>query len=270
MPDKFSSTVLGSTGMQVSRLGLSATYRPGKNAIYFALDQGINYFFGFGIDSHMTKVMREVLKSDREKYVIATGVYNLIWGYPNIRKTLEKRLRQWGAEYIDIFMFLGVRKEAEFPEKAREELYRLREEGLVKAVGMSTHDRPFAGRMAAEGALDVLMIRYNAAHRGAEKDIFPYLKEHNPGIVSFTATRWRYLLRYQKGWPKDAPIPNAVMTYRFVLSNPHVHVCMTAPSNLKQLEENLKALQEGPLSDEEMAFMQKFGDIVYQRKHWFM
>ena len=64
--------------------------------------------------------MREVLKSEREKYVVATGVYNLIWGYPNIRRTLEKRLRQWGTEYIDIFLFLGVKKEAEFPLKARE------------------------------------------------------------------------------------------------------------------------------------------------------
>jgi aryl-alcohol dehydrogenase-like predicted oxidoreductase len=270
MSAPFTPTILGNTGMQVSRLGLSATYRPGTKAIYFALDQGINYFFGFGIDSQMKKVMQDVLKSDREKYVIATGVYNLIWGYPNIRKTLQKRLRQWGTDYIDIFMFLGVRKESEFPEKAREELYRLREEGLVKAVGMSTHDRPFAGRMAAEGSLDVLMIRYNAAHRGAEKDIFPYLKEQNPGIVSFTATRWRYLMRRPNGWPKDAPIPNAALTYRFVLSNPHVHVCMTAPSNQKQLEENLKALQDGPLSEDEMAFMQKFGDAVYHQKKWFM
>jgi aryl-alcohol dehydrogenase-like predicted oxidoreductase len=195
--------------MRVSRMGLSATYRPGKKAIFYALDEGINYFFGFGIDHQMTGVMRDVLKSGREKYVIATGVYNLIWGYPNIRKTLEKRLRQWGSEYIDIFMFLGVRKETEFPPRAREELYSLREEGWVKAVGMSTHDRPFAGKMAMEGALDVMMIRYNAAHRGAEKDIFPYLKEFNPGIVSFTATRWRYLMHRPKGWPKDAPLPDA-------------------------------------------------------------
>ncbi len=270
MPNAFSSTILGNTGLQVSRLGLSATYRPGKKSIYFALDQGINYFFGFGIDGQMKKVMRDVLKSEREKYVIATGAYNLIWGYPNLRKTLEKRLRQWGTEYIDIFLFLGVRKESEFPLKAREELYQLKKEGRVKAVGMSTHDRQFAGRMAAEGALDVLMIRYNAAHRGAEKDIFPFLTAHNPGIVSFTATRWRYLLRRPKDWPKDAPLPNARMAYRFVLSNPHVDVCMTAPTSLKQLKENLRLLEEGPLSLEEMDFMKKFGDAVYQQKKWFM
>jgi aryl-alcohol dehydrogenase-like predicted oxidoreductase len=45
---------------------------------------------------------------------------------------------------------------------------------------------------------------------------------------------------------------------------------MPAPSNLKQLKENLKAVQQGPLSEEEMSFMKEFGDAVYQRKKWFM
>jgi aryl-alcohol dehydrogenase-like predicted oxidoreductase len=55
------------------------------------------------------------------------------------------------------------------------------------------------------------------------------------------------------------------MCYRFVLTNPHVHVCMTSPTNLKQLVENLQAVRKGPLSDEEMDFMRDFGDAVYQR-----
>ena len=53
------------------------------------------------------------------------------------------------------------------------------------------------------------MIRYNAAHRGAEQDIFPHLAAHDPGVVSYTATRWSYLLRRPKGWPKDGRVPTA-------------------------------------------------------------
>jgi hypothetical protein len=34
-------------------------------------------------------------------------------------------------------------------------------EGKVRAIGISTHDRKFAGKLAAEGALDVFLIRYN-------------------------------------------------------------------------------------------------------------
>lgn len=266
----FLETSLGKTGIKVHRIGVSATYRPGKKTIYRALDEGFNYLFGFGIDSQLTGVMRDVLKRNRDRFVVATGVYNFIFGYQNIRRTLEKRLRQFGTDYIDVFLFLGVTKKKDFPEPAREELYRLRDEGKVRAVGMSTHDRKFAGTLAQQGVLDVMMIRYNAAHRGAEQDIFPYLQPHNPGIVSFTATRWRSLLRRPRNRSKNEPLPSPGMSYRFVLSNPHVHVCMMAPSNLKQFETNLKEIRKGPLDEEEMTFMNQFGDAVYRGRKWFM
>jgi aryl-alcohol dehydrogenase-like predicted oxidoreductase len=180
-----------------------------------------------------------------------------------MRRSLEKRLRQLGTDYIDAFLFLGVTKPKHFTSHVREELCRFREEGKVKGIGLSTHHRKFAGELAAQGAVDVLMIRYNAAHRGAEKDIFPFLKNHNPGVVSYTATRWGFLMRRPKGWPKNERIPTAGMSYRFVLSNPDVDVCLTAPSNIKQLEDNIAAFRNGPLSEEDMEFMRKFGDAVH-------
>jgi predicted aldo/keto reductase-like oxidoreductase len=60
------------------------------------------------------------------------------------------------------------------------------------------------------------------------------------------------------------------MCYRFVLSNPNVDVCLTAPSNLKQFEENLASVREGPLHDSDMDFMRQFGDVVHAANHWFM
>jgi hypothetical protein len=55
-----------------------------------------------------------------------------------------------------------------------------------------------------------------------------------------------------------------------VLSNPNVGVCLTAPSNLKQFEQNLAAVGEGPLGEDDMEFMHKFGDVVHAANHWFM
>jgi aryl-alcohol dehydrogenase-like predicted oxidoreductase len=270
MTPDFLHATLGRTGLNVHRLGLAATYWPGKAVIHRAIDRGLNYFFGFGIDLQMMRVMRDVLRTDRDRFVVATGAYNYIWARQDLRRTLEKRLRQLGTDHIDVFLFLGVLKEAEFPEPVREELCRLREEGKVRAVGLSTHDRRFAGRLADEGRMDVLMIRYNAAHRGAEQDIFPHLRAHNTGLVSYTATRWRYLLRRPRGWPRDGRVPDAGLCYRFVLSNPNVHVCMTAPSNRKQLEENLRAVEQGPLPETDLQFMRQFGDAVHHTKKWFM
>ena len=125
MDENFSHSILGNTGMSVYRLGLSATYWPGKKTIYKALDEGMNYFFFYGFDKQMIKVLRDVFKNNRERYIISTGAYNLIIGHTNLHKTLEKRLRQLGTDYIDVFMLLGVTKPKEFPENLREELYRL-------------------------------------------------------------------------------------------------------------------------------------------------
>ncbi len=267
---EFTHTTLGRTGRSVHRLGLAATYRPGKQTIYHALDRGINYLFFFGIDTHMTRVLRDVLQSDREPYFVATGAYNYIWGHQNITRTLEKRLRQLKTDYIDLFMFLGVLKDREFPERARDEMYKLRETGKIRHIGISTHDRQFAGRCAEDGSLDVLMIRYNAAHVGAERELFPYVERHDPGVVSYTATRWTALLRRPRSWPKDGFVPTAGMCYRFVLSNPQVHVCLTAPRNRRELDENLLAAEQGPLSEDEMAQMRTFGEAVHAQKRWFM
>jgi aryl-alcohol dehydrogenase-like predicted oxidoreductase len=266
----FTHTTLGRTGLQVCRLGLSATYRPGRDVVRQALDSGINFLFCYGFDTHVTKTVRELPPSERHHLVVATGAYNLLVGHPNLRRTLEKRLRQLGSDYIDIFLFLGVTKPKHLTDHVRGELLKFRQEGKVRFVGMSGHDRIFHGEEARRGDLDVLMLRYNAAHRGAETDTFPHLQQHNPGVVSYTATRWSYLLRRPKGWPKDGRIPTASECYRFVLSNPNVHVCLTAPSNRRHVEENLAALTAGPLSAEDYAFMKEFGDAVHHTKKWFM
>jgi aryl-alcohol dehydrogenase-like predicted oxidoreductase len=270
MVHDFARATLGKTGLRVGRLGLSGTYRPGKAAFHKALDEGVNYFFCYGFDGQTIGFLRDLSGGKREKYVVATGAYNLIWTYQNLRKTLETRLRQLRTDYIDVFQFLGVMKPKEFPERVQEELRRLKEDGRVRAVGMSCHHRKFAAELGERGVLDMLMIRYNAAHRGAEQDIFPHLGALPPGVVSYTATRWGYLLRRPGGWPKGGRIPTAAMCYRFVLSNPHVDVCLTAPSNVQQLEEDLAAVRQGPLPEEEMQFMREFGDVVHRAKKWFM
>lgn len=270
MMHDFTHASLGKVSGNVFRLGLAASYWPGKKAIYKAIDEGVNYFFYFGFDMQMVAVLRDVLRKDREKYVIATGAYNWIWTHQDIRRTLEKRLRQLGTDYIDVFHFLGIMKPKEFTNRVRDDLAEARAGGRVRGVSVSCHNRPFAGELAEGGTLDALMIRYNAAHRGAEQEIFPHLAAHRPGVVSYTATRWSYLLRRPRTWPKGGRIPTAGMCYRFVLSNPDVDVCLTAPHNIKQLEENLAAVREGPLPPEEMEYMRTFGDVVHREYKRFL
>jgi aryl-alcohol dehydrogenase-like predicted oxidoreductase len=268
MNPSFSHAILGQTGISVCRLGLSASYRPGKRAVYRGLDEGLNLFFCYGFDTQMIGVLREIPGARRQQYCVVSGAHNLLWTYLDLQRTLERRLRQLRTEYVDVFLLLGVMKEKQLPPQARDELYRLREKGLTRAVGISTHNRDLAGRLAAGGELDVIMMRYNAAHRGAETDIFPHLDRHNPGVLSYTATRWRQLLRRPRGWPTEGRIPTAGMCYRFVLTNPHVDVCLTAPSNIRQLEENVSSFRKGPLAPEDMVFMESFGNAVRETAGW--
>ena len=270
MSSPFQLRTFGNTGIQVTPLGLAGSYFPGQRAVYAAAEEGINLFFAFGIDVQMKWALRSLMKSQREKFVFVTGAYNYVWWAQDVRKALEKRLRQFKTDYIDVFLFLGVMKPAEFTPKVREDLLKLKEEGKVRAIGLSCHNRTFLGDLAATGEVDALMLRYNAAHRGAEQEIFPHLHVHKPGIISYTATRWTYLLRRPKGWAKNGRIPTAGECYRFVLSNPEVHTALTAPRSERELRENMVAVQNGPLNEEDMKFMKQFGDAVYHQQKWFM
>jgi len=269
MTEDLRHAVLGRTGLKVCRLGFAGTYRPGKEAIHRALDAGVNYFFFFGIDTQLIKALREAMRGRREEFVLASGGTHYWVGSQDLRKSLERRLRQLKTDFIDVYHFLGIYKERHFPERVKDELLGLKETGKVRFTGISCHHRKLVGRLAREGGIDVFMMRYNAAHRGAEQDIFPFLAAHNPGIVSYTATRWGYLLRPVKGGPAGGRVPTAGECYRFVLADPAVHVVLTAPRNLKQTEENLRVLDAGPLSPEDMDFMRRYGDAVHAQQKKF-
>ena len=261
-PD-FLRAPLGKLQTTVCRIGLSATYRPGRATIHKALDEGLNYFQFFGFDTQMTAVLRDSIGARRDRYVLATGAYNLVWTHQNLRRTLDRRLRQVRTGYIDIFHFFGVTRRKYFTAQVRRELQAVRESGLVRAVAISTHDRGLAVELLREGTLDAAMVHYNAAGRAAEQDVFPRLADSSPPVVAFTATRWGSLLRPPPGYPDGARVPTAGMCYHFVLSNPAVHVCMMAPSSLPQFEANMAEIRQGPLSEEDMVFMRQFGDSVH-------
>jgi predicted aldo/keto reductase-like oxidoreductase len=97
-----------------------------------------------------------------------------------------------------------------------------------------------------------------------------------PTVVSYTATSWRQLLRPIKGiemppWPGEAasnvpPPLTAGLCYRFCLSSPHVHVTITGPADRQQLDDNLAAIEAGPLSNDEHAWVRQYGKLVKKKK----
>ncbi len=146
---------------------------------------------------------------------------------------------------------------------------RLKEQGKVRHLMLSTHNRPvlqqhFSAFAAGESPFDAFMFRYNAVHRGAETDIFPHVPTDGPGLIAYTATRWGHLLDPRKMPAGESPA-SASDCYRFALSNPSVDMVLCGPSDRGQMQEAAGALDKGPLLAAELERMRRIGDHVYGR-----
>jgi aryl-alcohol dehydrogenase-like predicted oxidoreductase len=262
MSDDFLYRDVPAFGRRVFRLGLATNYGIDGEDLEWALEQGVNYMFWPPNARRVTDSLKAALKRDRESLVLACGPTIGYFG-STIRRACERVLKKLGTDYLDVFQLFWLGRTSALTPSTIDALVSLRESGKVRAIGVSIHDRKRAGKLAEDSALDLLMIRYNAAHRGAEQDIFPHIAKRQPAIVAYTATRWGGLLRRPKGW--NGPVMTAGDCYRFCLSNPHVDLVLTGPKSRQQLQENLHHLRgKGPLSEAEIRWIRDFGQVVHK------
>jgi len=259
--------VLGRTGLKVGRLGISSSFGAPAAAYEEAFERGCNYFtwgsFIKGRSSKMRQAIININHAGRRADLVAamlTYAHNAFL----TEHYFMKGLKDAGLDYADVLL-LGW-----FPKRPSRKIIdgalKLKEKGLVRFIGMTGHNRKLFPELAEEGVFDVLHIRYNPTHRGAETETFPFLKKTpRPGVISFTATDWRKLLK-----PGRMPPGEAVLTasdcYRFVLSHPAVDVCMMGAKNMDQMRENLKVLDSGSMSEKELMRIRRIGDFVYGKK----
>ncbi len=254
--------LLGRTGLHVSRIGLASSYGVGADAVEEAYaERGVNYlYWGSMRRESFGKGIRRLAQRKREDLVIVIQSYARIGGW--LKRSFERALTRLNLDYADILL-LGLHNK---PPSSRiiDVAQRLRERGRVRFFAVSCHHHPTFQRYIRDGLLDVLMFRYNAAHRGAEDEILPYLQESGrPGTAGYTATRWRSLINPKKT-PQGEITPRASDCYRFVLSQPQVDVCLAGPANVEQMREGLTALDQGPMSEEELAWIRRIGSHIYR------
>jgi predicted aldo/keto reductase-like oxidoreductase len=258
--------VLGRTGLKVGRLGIASGYGAPAAAIEEAFEKGCNYFtWGTFIKGYMPEMKEAITniikKGQRDNLVLS------MFSYAHNAFLTEfffrRGLKALGIDHADI-LILGY-----FPKRPNpriiEGALRLKEKGLVRFLGISSHNRKLFPELLRDGIFDVFHVRYNAAHRGAEAEAFPHIAgAGRPGIVSFTATRWGQLLNLKKT-PKEEGPPSAVDCYRYALSHPSVDICMTGAKTVKQMRENLTALDNGPMNKDELARMNRIGDSFREK-----
>ena len=256
-------TMLGRTGLSVSRLGIAASYGVPGPAVEMAFhEHGINFlYWGSMRKPGMRDAIINLKGNNRDKLVIAFQSYDKSGLL--MARLHEKGLRTLVIDCADLLILGWMMGNPR--GRMLEAAMRLKEEGKVRYLAISSHNRTMVGNMIRKGTLpiDAYMIRYSAAHRGAETDIFPHVTaEDPPGIMSYTATRWGRLLDPNKMPPGEDPMA-AADCYRFALTDPNVNLCMMGPRTALELEQGLTALEKGPLSAEEMERARRIGDFVH-------
>jgi aryl-alcohol dehydrogenase-like predicted oxidoreductase len=260
---------LGRSGIAVSRLGIAGARGIGVAPLERAFhEHGVNTFYWGSIRTRaMAEAIRNVSRTNRDGLVVILQSYDHAGFW--VRRSVERGLRTLGLERADILMLGWCNR---YPVRRMvDACLRLKAEGKVRCLALSGHRRAFHGEMAArrDTPFDVLMLRYNAAHRGAEEEVFPRLPAAGrPGIMTYTATRWGFLLNPRKMPPGEAPL-SASDCYRFSLSHPAVDLCMTGPRNGGELDGGLRTLALGPLSAAEMDRARRIGDFVHRRSRLF-
>ncbi len=254
---------LGRTGRHVGRLGLGAGYGAPAAAFEMAFERGCNYFYWSSRKSGMRAAIRRIVRQgQRDRLVIALQSYARSGRL--MEYSLGKALKALGVDYADVFL-LGWHNKVPSPRLIDRALA-MREKGMLHHLGMTGHNRPLFARMADREAFDLFHVRFNAAHRGAETEVFPHLK--GQGVVTYTATRWGHLLQARRMPPGERP-PSSRDCYRFALSHPSVDVCLCGPRNMEQMQTALTVLESSPMDAAEMARMRAIGDHVHRRRSFF-
>ncbi len=256
---------LGRTGFKVGRLGISSNYGTPAGALEEAFERGCNYFtystFLSRGSREMQKAVRNIVKKGlRDKLVLAVFSYaHLPW---LTHRLFPGDLKKLGTDYAE-FLILGNYGSSP-GKRTLEMIQQLKKDGLVRHAGISSHKRKVFPVLEEKKIVDLFHFRYNAVHRGAEKDIFPFIHgPGKPGMVSFTATNWGKLLNAAK-IPERYNTPTAADCYRFVLTNPSIDVCMTGTKTIREMRENLKVLESGPMDETEIKEFVSIGDYLYK------
>ncbi len=267
MSDFLERRELGRTGMQSSRLGIGSTFDAPARVIEAAFDRGINYLYWGSIrQPEFARAMVNLAKNHRDELILTVQSYSDDPG--TIEAEVDEALRSSGLKDFD-FLLLGNRMETPAAEYI-DVFNRLKQKGKVRFMSLSSHNRPLIPKLLADYEQDrcpyeLLMFRYNAVHRGAEKDVFPFIPhQKRPAIITYTATRWGHLLDAAK-MPEGVEPPSARDCYRYSLSHPQMDMVVCGPANAEQMDEAISALEMGPLAPEERDRIERIGAHIYSQ-----
>ncbi len=179
---------LGRTGMTVSEISLGCEHLQGKDydtvktVIEAALDIGVNYMDVFMSEPNVRTNIGKVLKGRREKVIIqghigscwVNGQYKVSRDINECKVAFEDLLERLGTDYIDIGFLHFVDKISDWDSLVDSDMMKyalsLKEKGVIRAIGLSSHNPVTAKKAVESGLIDVLMFSLNPAYDLVPKD----------------------------------------------------------------------------------------------------
>lgn len=177
---------LGKIDIKVSEIGLGCEHLQGKDystvesVINTAIENGINIMDIFMSEPEVRSNIGKVLLGKRNKVVLQghigsawiDGQYCRTRTIENCKKFFEDFMERLQTDYVDIGMIHFVDTENDYKSIFDTDIIKyaleLKQKGIIKAIGMSSHDPVSALKAVKTGLIDVLMFSINPAY-----DILP-------------------------------------------------------------------------------------------------
>jgi len=202
---------LGETGLEITRVGFGAWAIGGGGwefgwgpqedeesiqTILRALELGVNWIdtaaaYGFG---HSEKVVGRALAGlVRRPYVFTkaslvqgpggTVVNNL--KRDSILREAEASLQRLGVDAIDVYQIHWPNPEADI-EEGWSALAELKDQGLVRHIGVSNFDVGQLQRIQQIAPVETLQPPYSLIARGVEDKILPFVEHEGIGVIAYS------------------------------------------------------------------------------------
>lgn len=212
---------LGNTGLQVSEIGLGGEWLERHNqeevtaVIRRCEESGINILDCWMSEPQVRTKIGNAIRGHREKWIIQghlgstwqDGQYVRTREMDKVKEAFSDLLERLDTDYVDLGMIHFVDEAAEFERVMGGEFYsyarQLKEKGVIRHIGMSTHN-PAVARMAAEsGKIEMILFSINPAFDmlPASEDMMDYFKEtYQEGLGGIDPERARlYQVCEQRG-----------------------------------------------------------------------
>ncbi len=172
---------IGNTGMSASVIGLGTEYLDGKpysvveETINAALEHDINIFDVFMPGEEVRRNIGKALGKRRKDVIIQghIGSVDLHQQYDTSRdldickKYFEGLMENLGTDYIDVGMLFFVDSDESLEQMKSNGIIdyalELKEKGIIKAIGTSSHNPKIARKILETGIIDLMMFSVNPA-----------------------------------------------------------------------------------------------------------